>query len=212
MIVKLRDARAATIARLEEVAIRTGDPVRKAACISAAARLRDDSTSEEACDLIDHYFGESEDWAVIHDLRLSVGTHAFKLNHVLINDSLECVCLDTPRASVRGYILTNPSLRSIAAMPAGYSSRNSVSVETADALFPLLWKRNMKWSKTRFERMTPDALRKIAERLANQHQPNFSEALLQHNADDQTGELMEGKNPTISAIAADLALRRLSGA
>jgi len=228
MIVKLRDARAATITRLEEVAIRTGDPVKKAACISAAARLRDDSTLECVC--LDSRFvrygitmddnGRCE--AHSPHRRFLISSPMKKMERDSRMLSIRLGSSDVlprhfgigPRASVRGYILTNPSLRSIAAMPEGYSCRNSVSVETADALFPLLWKRNMKWSKTRFERLTPDALRKIAERLASQHQPNYSENLLQHPVDgeEQNGEQQDGKNSTISAIAADLAVRGLSGA
>lgn len=272
MIVKLRDARAETISRLEKTAIRTTDEVRKTACIGAAARLRDDSTTQEACDLIDHYFGESEDWAVIHDLRLRVGTHAFQLNHVLISNSLECVCLDTrflkyglmtdengrceahsshrrflvaspmtkmerdsrmlsirmgssdvlprhfgigPRATVRGYILTNPALRSIAATPDDCGARNSVSVESADGLFPLLWKRNLRWSQTRFERLTPDALLSIAERLATQHQSSFSQALLSDNLDTlplSSVQSEESSNPVMTAMAMEMQLRRVTGA
>lgn len=65
------------------------------ACFSAAARLRADVTTQHATDLIDIQFGHSDEWAVIHDLRLRVGGHAVQISHVLINSALRVICLDT---------------------------------------------------------------------------------------------------------------------
>lgn len=72
-----------------------GNVVLKSACRSAAARLRDDPTTEAACHLIDRNFGEAADWAVLHDLRLRIDGHAVHFNHVMISDMLEVVCIDS---------------------------------------------------------------------------------------------------------------------
>lgn len=95
MIIKERDATDRTIAALERRAAVAGDAVLRAGCRSAASRLRADPTSAEACDFVDHWFADAEDWAVIHDLRLRVDNHALQFNHVLVSDTLEIVCLDT---------------------------------------------------------------------------------------------------------------------
>jgi len=101
MIVKSRDAQPATIAALEERARRESNAMRRNGCLSAAARLRNDSTAAAACDLLDRRFGDATDWAVLHDLRLQVGRHVLHVNHLLINDYLEFVCIDSRyRASV----------------------------------------------------------------------------------------------------------------
>ena len=95
MIVKERDAQWTTIRKLENRAAGTGDKLKRSACLSAASRLSADSTTQQACDLIDQQFGDSDEWAVLHDLRLRVQGHAVQINHVLINTSLSVVCLDT---------------------------------------------------------------------------------------------------------------------
>lgn len=95
MIIKQRDATERTVAALERRARIAGDEVLASGCRSAAARLRADPTSAEACDFVDHWFADAEDWAVIHDLRLRVDGHAIQINHVLIGDALDVVCLDT---------------------------------------------------------------------------------------------------------------------
>lgn len=95
MIVKHRDASAEVIQALEIQATRTSDPVKRAACRSAASRLRADPTSGYACDLIDVQCGQSTDWVVLHDLRLRVDGHAIQINHLLISRTLNFFCLDT---------------------------------------------------------------------------------------------------------------------
>lgn len=95
MIVKSRDAQPATIAALEDRARGESDAMRRTGCLSAAARLRDDPTDKGACDLLDRQFGDARDWAVLHDLRLPVGRHVLHVNHLLINDYLEFVCIDS---------------------------------------------------------------------------------------------------------------------
>ncbi|MFT4727626.1 MAG: hypothetical protein ACI9UN_002124 [Granulosicoccus sp.] len=95
MIVKKRDAQSEVIQALEVQAENTRDILKRGACISAASRLRDDATTQRASELIDFYFAQNEDWAVIHDLRMRVGSHAIQLNHVLVHSSRQIVCLDS---------------------------------------------------------------------------------------------------------------------
>ena len=95
MILKTRDADPDTLGRLEREARVEADPVRRAALAGAASRLRAGTTTAEACALIDRRFADTEEWAVLHDLRLAVGARAVHLNHLLVSDRLECVCVDT---------------------------------------------------------------------------------------------------------------------
>lgn len=95
MIAKRRDAQPEVIQALEAQAEATRDLLKKGACISAALRLRTDSTTKRAAEHIDLYFAQREDWAVIHDLRMRVGSHAIQINHVLIHSSLQIYCLDS---------------------------------------------------------------------------------------------------------------------
>ncbi|MFT6302564.1 MAG: hypothetical protein ACI9XK_003924 [Granulosicoccus sp.] len=95
MIVKKRDAQFEVIQALEEQSATTRDVLKRNACISAASRLRADSTTQRATELVDFYFAQREDWAVIHDLRMRVGSHAIQINHVLVHNSVQIVCLDT---------------------------------------------------------------------------------------------------------------------
>jgi hypothetical protein len=95
MIAKRRDAQSKVIQALEAQAESTRDLLERGACISAALRLRTDSTTKRASEHIDLYFAQREDWAVIHDLRMRVGSHAMQINHVLIHNSLQIYCLDS---------------------------------------------------------------------------------------------------------------------
>ncbi|MFT5351626.1 MAG: hypothetical protein ACI9MF_002449 [Gammaproteobacteria bacterium] len=95
MIAKKRDAQSDVIQALEAQAESTRDLLKRGACISAALRLRTDSPTKRAAQHIDLYFAQREDWAVIHDLRMRVGSHAIQINHVLIHNSLQIYCLDS---------------------------------------------------------------------------------------------------------------------
>ena len=95
MILKTRDASSENIHRLERRAALETDPVTRAALQGAASRLRADPTTEDACALIDARFADTERWAVLHDLRLSAGSGAVHLNHLLVSDRLEFACVDT---------------------------------------------------------------------------------------------------------------------
>lgn len=95
MIVKQRDARPEVISELQARGGLSQDRIKRVACYSAVSRLQADTTTQEATDAIDIQFGQSDEWAVIHDLRLCVGGHAVQINHVLIHNSLGVVCLDS---------------------------------------------------------------------------------------------------------------------
>ena len=95
MILKTRDATPDTLARLEREARAEPDPVRRAALAGAASRLRADTTSADACALIDAGFADTPRWAVLHDLRLASAAGTVRLNHLLVSDRLEFACVDT---------------------------------------------------------------------------------------------------------------------
>lgn len=95
MIIKNRDATQDVIRAIEQQARRSTDRLARTACISAASRLRDDPTTQYACDLIDGQFADSEQWAVIHDLRLRVNGHAIHINHLLISRALHFMNIDS---------------------------------------------------------------------------------------------------------------------
>jgi len=44
---------------------------------------------------LDRQFERQVDWAVLHGLQLPVAGHAVRVDHLLINDFLECVCIDS---------------------------------------------------------------------------------------------------------------------
>lgn len=95
MIVKERDATKLKIARLESFESPDLDSIQRQGLRQAAARLRADNTSETACEYIDSYFSESQDWLIIHDLRLRHDTHVMQINHLLINSSLDFYVVDS---------------------------------------------------------------------------------------------------------------------
>ena len=44
---------------------------------------------------LDRQFGEAADWAVLHGLRLVIAGRLVHVDHLLINDALECTCIDS---------------------------------------------------------------------------------------------------------------------
>jgi len=68
------------------------------------ARVTPGSASELAVLHLDRQFEAAADWVVLHGLRVSVGRHLLHLDHLLINDFLECVCIDS-RYLTRGLSL-----------------------------------------------------------------------------------------------------------
>ena len=59
------------------------------------ARAADGFVTRVACDFIDARFAELSCWAVIHELRLCTGPRVVEIDHVLIDDTLGVVVLDT---------------------------------------------------------------------------------------------------------------------
>jgi|GEM_PF-3172179 len=80
-----------------------------------------------------------------------------------------------PRALVTGYVIIDPNPRLKGKEP---SSLESVFVLSSDALFPLLWKKDLHWSQSKLEKLGPKALRMTAERLVMCHEPTVPEELL----------------------------------
>ncbi|MBX2836858.1 MAG: NERD domain-containing protein [Gammaproteobacteria bacterium] len=106
MIIKRCDANRARIKDLELRLIVSTNDNERWAIKHIIARLRSDSTSAEACQLIDEQFGGSKDWVILHDLRIKFGTQIVHLNHLLINNYMEFFCLDT-RYINHGMTITN---------------------------------------------------------------------------------------------------------
>ena len=246
MIVKDRDATLTTIKKLEVKAVQAADAVRRAACSSAASRLRADPTSEKAVELLNKQFSDCEDWAVVHDLRLRINGHALQINHLLISNTLCFVCVDTrflkyglkvgdagqfhvfndhetrrvasplnkmakdvrlfrnhiqqlgvlpsrfglvQRATYKGYVLTDPSLR-LDVDAASVSC--DMGICSSDALFPMLWKKDLRSSRILSTSLSADDLYDLATQLAEQHTPAFSACLLESEslATDRTRTLL----------------------
>ena len=95
MIVKERDATKKRIAYLETCEKPGMDLIQRQGLQQAAARLRADCTSGNACRYIDGYFAQSEDWLVIHDLRIRHARQIVQINHLLISRSLEFYIVDS---------------------------------------------------------------------------------------------------------------------
>ncbi|MFK7853194.1 MAG: NERD domain-containing protein [Granulosicoccus sp.] len=247
MIVKERDATLATIKKLEVRAVQASDNVKRSACTGAAMRLRADPTSEKATELIDKQFADSEEWAVVHDLRLRVKGHALQINHMLVSSALCFVFVDTrflsyglkmgeagqfhvfnksesrrvaspinkmakdlrifrdhiqklgvlpsrlgivKRALHKGYILTDPSLRIdlLNASP----EHGDIGVYPSDALFPMLWKKNLGASRILSRNLSADDLYELAAQIADLHTPAYSPSLLESDslATDTTRSLL----------------------
>ena len=254
MILKTRDAAPETIERLERRAATETDPVARAALTGAASRLRADTTTADACALIDERFADTEHWAVLHDLRLSAGAATVHLNHLFVSDRMECVCVDTrylrrglerdasgawrafsryganpiasplakaardvrtlsallvetkplprrfgigPRATVRGVVLTDPSLRIGVACDEG---RDTVGVFPSDALFPMLWRGRQRRAHRPFERVSVDALARTCAEIAALHRPSVPATLL--NGPDRPASSRSDRRGEAAVVAA----------
>ncbi len=95
MIIKKRDASKTRIAYLENYEAPGMDSIQRQGLKQAAARLRADSTSDNACSQIDSYFSESKDWLVIHDLRIQHANRILQINHLLISNACEFYIVDS---------------------------------------------------------------------------------------------------------------------
>jgi len=94
MLIKTRDDDATYIQSLERLAAGEGkqaqDAKRELRNRKAGARAE-----EEAAYLLDFNYGQSPNWAVIHDLRLEVDGLVAQIDHLLINRFLDVYVLET---------------------------------------------------------------------------------------------------------------------
>jgi len=95
MLIKIRDATPSRIARLERMVATESDPLRKIEIRHGLARLRADTTRENACAFLNRYFADYPDWMLLHDLRLCIDHKFAHANHVLIDRGLRFYWLDT---------------------------------------------------------------------------------------------------------------------
>lgn len=95
MIVKERDSSKARLSHLENLEIVESDFDQRRMIHNAKKRLCTTSPTAEACAVIDELFAASEDWMVIHDLRLTKNRRIVHVNHLLINSSLEFIVIDS---------------------------------------------------------------------------------------------------------------------
>lgn len=95
MLIKKFDDHAAELSQLEQLAkTATGDAAKHAAKDLAIRKAGHKGESESAY-LIDFHFGDSLNWAVIHDLRLEYQGRTAQIDHLLINRWMECYVLET---------------------------------------------------------------------------------------------------------------------
>lgn len=94
MLIKTADDQSARIASLEAAAAGTG-PAAKQAAIELRNRKAGLRAERESAYLIDHEFGKTRNWAVIHDLRVEHGGRVAQIDHLLINRWLQVYVLET---------------------------------------------------------------------------------------------------------------------
>jgi hypothetical protein len=87
MLIKSADDRQRDIVELERLLDRRDVPQATRKRIEAEIRQiqAGEKAERDAAYLVDLYFGRSENWAVIHDLRVEVGEHAAQIDHLIIN-------------------------------------------------------------------------------------------------------------------------------
>lgn len=110
MILKQREDRAASIATLEALMARPEasrhDTERLRSQIDAI--IRGDLSESKAAYVLDVHFGQSaRNWAVIHDLRISVDGLSAQIDHLLINRLLEIWVLESKRMAGGIKVLEN---------------------------------------------------------------------------------------------------------
>jgi hypothetical protein len=94
MLIKSADDISAQLAELESRAAGTGDAAKRASeeLRRRKAGLRGEA---ESAYLIDFDFGPSENWAVLHDLRLEHGGRVAQIDHLMINRFLDFYVLES---------------------------------------------------------------------------------------------------------------------
>jgi len=95
MLIKPFDDRHEELENLEQLAkTGRGDAVKQAAR-DLAIRAAGIKGERESAYLIDFHFGASNNWAVIHDLRIEYNGRVAQIDHLLINRWMECYVLET---------------------------------------------------------------------------------------------------------------------
>jgi hypothetical protein len=145
MLIKKSDAASRSLAYLEALA-RSGPPARRHAAEAEGQRLRAGAQAEaEIACLIDFAFAETEDMAVIHDLRLDENGRVAAVDHLLIHASLHVFVLAT-RAAPFGVQVTdegefrrwNPRTRAYEDMASPLAVNERHIAVLREALAPLL--------------------------------------------------------------------------
>lgn len=96
MLIKLRDSTPSKIDLLERKIANEGSGAQDRLDLkSAIGRMKNDTTTDKACDFLNHWFADSPDWMLIHDLRLEIDRSLAVANHVLIDRGLRFYWLDT---------------------------------------------------------------------------------------------------------------------
>lgn len=87
MLIKTADDRDRDLVTLERLLGRSDVPaaMRKQIEVEIRSIRAGDKGERDAGYIIDLHFGRSENWAVIHDLRIEAGGHVAQIDHVLIN-------------------------------------------------------------------------------------------------------------------------------
>lgn len=94
MLIKQADSQDAALAELERRALGT-DQAAKFASMELRNRRAGLRAEQKAAYLIDFDYAKSENWAVLHDLRLEHGGRVAQIDHVLINRWMDVYVLET---------------------------------------------------------------------------------------------------------------------
>jgi hypothetical protein len=95
MLIKKIDDHAEELAQLERLAKPGAGQYSKYASKDLAIRKAGIKGEAESAYLIDFYYADSPNWAVIHDLRLELNGRTAQIDHLLINRWMECYVLES---------------------------------------------------------------------------------------------------------------------
>lgn len=95
MLIKQTDDHSEALTQLELIAATSRGDAAKHAAKDLAIRKAGVKGESESAYLIDFHFGASNNWAVIHDLRIEYNDRVAQIDHLLINRWMECYVLET---------------------------------------------------------------------------------------------------------------------
>ena len=95
MLIKSADNHDTELAQLEQLSQSTDTMLAKAAVTELRMRKAGIKGETDSAYLIDFDFGKSNNWAVIHDLRLEHEGRTAQIDHLLIGRMLDCYVLET---------------------------------------------------------------------------------------------------------------------